>query len=66
MRIKLMILLLASLVIPLISGCYESPGVTVHEPGVYKGPVDPLLAMQATSEQQNALKERFSQVQTDR
>jgi hypothetical protein len=50
-----------------LSGCYENPrDVTLHEPGVYKGPVDPLLdALQKPGLQQQ-LQERFNLVQTDR
>lgn len=49
-----------------LSGCYESADVTVHEPGVYKGTKDPLLAMQRTPEQQEKLRQRFNLVQPDR
>ncbi len=49
-----------------LSGCYESPDVTVHKPGVYKGAYDPLLDKVRTQEHQQALRERFNQVQTDR
>ncbi len=49
-----------------LSGCYESPDVTVHEPGVYKGTRDPLMAKQRSPEQQQILRERFSLVQPDR
>jgi len=50
----------------LLAGCYESPKVVLHKPGVYKGPTDPLVAKQATPEQQQQLLARFNQVQTDR
>ncbi|MGE5241725.1 MAG: hypothetical protein ACM3NI_08765 [Bacteroidota bacterium] len=50
----------------LLAGCYESPKVLLHKPGVYKGPTDPLVAKQATPEQQKQLLARFNQVQTDR
>lgn len=50
----------------LVAGCYESPQVTLHEPGVYKGDKDPLLAQQRQPEHQERLRERFAQVQTDR
>jgi hypothetical protein len=46
-----------------LAGCsYEPREVTVHEPGVYKGAKDPLLARQ----QQQELIDRFKLVQTDR
>jgi hypothetical protein len=40
----------------------ESREVTIHEPGVYKGTVDPLLAKQQDQELIN----RFKMIQTDR
>lgn len=49
-----------------LSGCYESPDVTVHKPGVYKGAKDPLVALQRSPEQQQKLRERFDKVQMDR
>lgn len=57
------------LCVPLLAGlggCYESPDVTVYEPGVYKGKSDPLLEKQRTQERQQQLVERFNTVQTDR
>ena len=50
----------------LLAGCYESPKVLLHKPGVYKGPTDPLVAKEATPEQQQKLLARFNQIQTDR
>ncbi|HYA38754.1 MAG TPA: hypothetical protein VEI74_10860 [Candidatus Methylomirabilis sp.] len=50
----------------LLAGCYESSKVVLHKPGVYKGPTDPLVAKQASPEQQQQLLARFNQVQTDR
>jgi hypothetical protein len=49
-----------------LSGCYESPDVTLYEPGVYKGTVDPLLAKERSPEQQQRLRARFELGQTDR
>lgn len=49
-----------------LSACYESPDVTVHKPGVYKGGKDPLVALQRSPEQQQKLRERFDKVQMDR
>jgi hypothetical protein len=48
------------------TGCTEKTTVTLHEPGVYKGAEDPLLAKQRNPEQIEALKERFVRGQTDR
>ncbi len=45
-------------------GCSSEPRtVTMHEPGIYKGAKDPLLAQR---EQQQMLIDRFKLVQTDR
>jgi hypothetical protein len=49
-----------------LAGCYESTDVTMHEPGVYKGGKDPLVALEGNSEQQQKLKDRFTLVQADR
>ena len=47
----------------LVVGCsYESRDTTMHEPGVYKGAKDPLLAQQ----KQQELIDRFKLVQADR
>jgi len=50
----------------LLAGCYESPDVTVYEPGVYKGAKDPLLAQKEVADRQQVLKKRFSDGQMDR
>ena len=50
----------------MLTACYESADVTVHEPGVYKGAKDPLLSKQRMPDQQQALRERFALVQPDR
>jgi hypothetical protein len=50
----------------MLTACYESASVTVHQPGVYKGAKDPLLAKQRMPEQQQTLRERFALVQPDR
>lgn len=65
MRVKSMIAVVM-MTGALLGGCYESPNVVLHKPGVYKGPTDPLVAKQATPEQQQQLLARFNQVQTDR
>ncbi|MEJ2272967.1 MAG: hypothetical protein P8Y01_00075 [Woeseiaceae bacterium] len=49
-----------------VAGCTEKSTVTLHEPGVYKGDKDPLLATQRDPEHIEALKERFVSGQTDR
>ena len=48
----------------MLSACYESADVTLHEPGVYKGKVD-IHALTA-EERDVVLAKRFKQVQTDR
>lgn len=50
----------AALSVFLVSGCDEA---VTHEPGVYKGMKDPLLAK---SDNSDALAERFKLIQTDR
>jgi hypothetical protein len=50
----------------LLAGCYQSPDVKLHKPGVYKGVQDPLIQKEASPEQQKALIARFNEVQTDR
>ncbi len=48
-----------------LAGCSSEPrGVTMHEPGVYKGDRDELLAK--SHQQQQALTDRFKLVQADR
>jgi hypothetical protein len=48
------------------TGCYEKPQVVFFEPGEYKGQTDPLLALEATPEQQQRLEQRLRTVQMDR
>lgn len=56
-------ILMAFIVLVGLTGCsYEPRKTTIHEPGVYKGAKDPLLARQ----QQQELIDRFKLVQTDR
>ncbi len=56
-------ILMASIVLAGFVGCsYESRKTTVHEPGVYKGTRDPLLALK----NQQQLIDRLKLVQTDR
>ncbi len=50
----------------MLTACYESTDVTVHEPGVYKGAKDPILSKHRMPDQQQALRERFALVQPDR
>ena len=55
--------LVAFIVLAGLTGCSSEPrSVTMHEPGVYKGAKDPLLAQQ----RQQELIDRFKLVQTDR
>jgi hypothetical protein len=65
MKFKLWIMTPA-LALALLVGCYESADIAFHEPRVYKGKQDPLLAKQRQPEQQQQLIERFNKVQTDR
>jgi hypothetical protein len=50
----------------IIWACYESPGVAIHEPGVYKGAEDPLLAKQRSEQQLQQLRDRLALIQMDR
>lgn len=49
-----------------LAGCYEEAGVTVYEPGVYKGDHDPLLDKMASEDHRDTLQARFRTVQMDR
>ncbi|MEJ2106623.1 MAG: hypothetical protein P8X48_04730 [Acidiferrobacteraceae bacterium] len=49
-----------------LSACYESPGATHFQPGVYKGASDPLLEKERMPKQQEALRERFRMASKDR
>ena len=49
----------------MLSGCWEDPEVTLHEPGEYKGSRDPLLNQQASARVEQ-LQKRFQLVQMDR
>ena len=48
-----------------LAGCWDSTEVTVHNPGQYKGEMDPLLAQPAPA-RTDALTKRFQLVQIDR
>ena len=48
-----------------LTGCYESGDAVVHQPGVYMGKTDPLLAANAKTRAEQ-LKARFQGIQTDR
>lgn len=62
-RYRRVLMLLAGLA---LGGCYDDgTAVVVHEPGVYKGKSDPLLATNATA-RADQLKARFNGIQTDR
>ena len=65
MKKLLQILLILAPALVMI-GCYESPDVSVKEPGVYKGTKDPLLMLEKSPQQQEKLLARFKMVQVDR
>jgi len=48
-----------------LTACAERADVTLHEPGVYKGSEDPLLAKQ-DSQYVETLQDRFAKGQMDR
>ena len=60
-------MVLALALLPMsLTACAERANVTLHEPGVYKGGVDPLLAQQQNPQQIQTLQERFAKGQSDR
>lgn len=60
---RILFVLIAFAVLAGLAGCSsESRKVTMHEPGVYKGAKDPVLALQ----KQQELIDRLKLVQTDR
>lgn len=62
-KVTLTLLIVATMA---LGGCYESADITLHDPGVYRGGSDPLLAKQASPEQKARLSQRFEMGQTDR
>ena len=60
------LLLALTLAMTVLGACYQSPDIAYHEPGVYEGATDPLLAKEASPDQQKILRERLLQVQADR
>ncbi len=62
MQKKLIVILLVLSGSLALSGCLEDFQVTLHEPGVYMGPSDPLLETSQTA----ALADRLNTGQTDR
>jgi hypothetical protein len=50
----------------IMSGCYESTDVTIHEQGEFKGMKDPLLDAKSTAAREEILEKRFLLVQVDR
>jgi hypothetical protein len=60
---RLIWLMTVSVVLAGLAGCSMEPrSATMHEPGVYKGAKDPMLALQ----NQQVLIDRLKLVQTDR
>ena len=58
---------LALAILPMsLTACAERADVTLHEPGVYKGGADPLLAKQEDPQHVEALQDRFAKGQSDR
>ncbi len=43
-----------------LGGCGDGEKVTLHEPGVYKGKTDPLVALQESPEQKAKLQDRLA------
>ena len=57
---------MAMLAALMLSGCYETTHVVIHEPGVYKGSKDPLLAVDGTPGFEEKLDKRFMEGQAPR
>ena len=58
---------LALAILPMsLTACTERADVTLHEPGVYKGGTDPLLAKQEDPQHVETLQDRFAKGQSDR
>jgi hypothetical protein len=58
---------LALAILPMsLTACAERADVTLHEPGVYKGGADQLLAKQQDPQHIGALQDRFAKGQSDR
>ena len=49
----------------LLTACYDDVGVTLYEPGEYKGATDPLVSVSKTNAHKERLRKRFDLVQTD-
>jgi hypothetical protein len=67
--VKHQVLLRASTLVALAllaTACSGRMDVTSYEPGVYKGPADPLLDTHATAEHKALLQARFTKGQSDR
>jgi len=62
-QLSILIIVASSL---LLTACYEDVGVTLHEAGVYKGPIDPLVNASKSKAHKERLRKRFDMVQTDR
>lgn len=62
-QLSIFILLVSSM---LLTACYDEVGVTIHEAGEYKGPVDPLVNASMNTAHKERLHKRFDIVQTDR
>ena len=56
-RHGLLPVLLLSAALP--GACYESRGITIHRPGVYKGAQDPLLARLRSERRLQQLRDRL-------
>lgn len=58
-----MIMLLSSV---LLTACYDDVFVGMHDEGVYKGAIDPLVSASKSEAHKKRLRNRFDMVQTDR
>lgn len=63
-KLTTLVVLIAAVVT--LGGCYEDMGVSLHEPGEYKGKHDPLVNKMQQQQLQQSLDQRFKTGQTDR
>lgn len=66
MRVTTLLALSVFLAVPLTGCDYERSQVNIKTPGEYSGQIDPLLAKTKGGANDEAIKARFSMIQTDR
>lgn len=66
LRLRTPFYVAAALCAALLAGCGEPDKVTLHEPGVYKGRKDDIIAKTGTRKHEEQMRERVMMVQADR